>query len=476
MAQKLLFLFSSLIIGAFLPAQDTQAENLFNNAATFMAAGKHQDALKDYQAIVDNYPNSGWADKALLEIGHFYQHVEKNVEQALVYYTRIKEEHAQSESAPTAYYFSSEIREHLANNRTELDGAGNDLVRMIGLYPDSDKEADALYLMGKINARLGNFALAQSFLQQLLLYYPQSELIPKSFLLRARIAYYSGNKELAMEILARMQGHFPSDRSSYQASMEMGRLIERMLQDQISYSLDREFPASTPKTYRNPRLVQVTNNGTIAVVDNNGLHFLTRPGQEAPRVNVNARDIQDLALTPQGDLAIGLSDRIITLAEEGNAPSISVSELKSLAIDDFWRFYALEDRQKDTMLYDRKGAFLRKLGVEKSGMVRCRDQEVWILGPDDDSLIRFDANIKHIGTAASFDRVKDFCFDSLGNLYVIYNKGNNLAVLSREGERRANLDFKNGSFPLRQAASVAVDRSGSIYVVDSRGGAVYRFF
>jgi len=37
------------------------------------------------------------------------------------------------------------------------------------------------------------------------------------------------------------------------------------------------------------------------------------------------------------------------------------------------------------------------------------------------------------------------------------------------------MDLKGGSFPLKQAQSLAVDSSGAIYLADRRGGAVYRF-
>jgi len=480
MTLKLSFLFSIFTVCSICSAQNSQAESLFNNAATFMAAGKYQDALKDYQSIVSQYADSGWADKALLEIGHFYRTIEKNNSQALAYYSKIKNSYAQSGSAPAAYYFSSLIRADFAKNRAELDDAGNDLVRMVGLYPENEWMANAFFLLGKINFRLGNLPLAQSFLQQLLLYYPQSDLIPQSFILRAKIAYYSGQKTLPLEILGRMQTYFPKNHEVYEESRQYGRLINRMTQTRITYKLDRNFPASTPKTYKNPKCINIDKHGLILIVDSNGFHFLTRETSTNPTRNHNLsigpKSVVEIGVGPDGYLNIATETKILHLGETLTTAPVSIDELDSFGIDDFGRYYILEARQRDTLMYDRQGAFLRKLGVERMKKVRCRDQEVWILAPDGNNLVRYSADLKNLGTAASFERIKDFCFDALGNLYVVYNKGSRLAVVNRNGKKKAELDFKTGSYPLRSATAIAVDRSGAIYLVDGRGGAVYRFF
>jgi len=475
-AQKFLLLISFLFFYQITLAQDTQAESLFNNAATFMAAGKYQDALTDYQTIVDKYGDSGWADNALLEIGHFYRTTEKNEEEALAFYTKIKDHFPQSESAAAAYYFSSLIREKLALNREELDYAGNDLVRMTVLYPGSEWEADALFLMGKINYRLNHFQLARSYFQQLLLYYPQASFIPESFILRSKIAYLAGQKKLALDILSRMQTKYSFSDKVFNESTELARLIEKMSQARADYTLDRGFPASTPKTYKTPRIVQVDSNGLIGVIDNNGIHFLAK-GQAIPAIQTNQKEAVEFCLTPDGSLALG-SKRNVTLLKEGvsSLAPVAIDELKGVAIDNFGRYYILEARKRDVSLYDRKGTFLAKLDIERIKKIRCRGQELWVLGADGSSLIRYSEDLKNLGAAISLNKVKDFCFDSLGNLYVLYEKGAKLVILSREGKKKGEMDFRNGSYPLRLATSIAVDQSGFIYLVDSKGGAIYRFY
>ncbi|PIE91031.1 MAG: hypothetical protein CR997_02625 [Acidobacteria bacterium] len=481
MAQKFSLPISLLMVcfcsWSVLHAQNSQAESLLNNAETFMAAGKHQDALTDYRTIVEKYPNSGYADNALLEIGNFYRITEQNEEEALIYYTRIKEEFPNTESAPAAYYFSSLIRENLALNRMELDAAGNDLVRMLGLYPESDWEAHALFLMGKINYRMGNYPVARSYLQQLLLYYTQASFIPASFILRAKIAYMSGQKKLALEILSRMQTYFPDNHEAMTQSTQLARLIEKMITNKATYSLDRHFPVSKPKSFKSPKIVGIDAEGLIGIVDQNGVHFLSKTGK-TPNVNTQVRKAVEFTTTPDGTLALGSKTGITHIQNNTSKMSpVKVEELNSFALDDFGRYYVVEARQKDVLMYDRKGIFLRKLGMEKAKLVRCRGQEIWVLGADGASLIRFSGDLeKNLGTAITLPKIRDFCFDILGNLYVLFEKGYKLAVFSRNGTKKAELDLKNGSYPLRMASAIAVDHSGFLYLVDSKGGAIYRFF
>src|SRR5687767_6140394 len=63
-------------------AGDETARRRYEQGVAFMDSQKYQEAIKDFQAIVDQYPTSSVADDALVQIARYQLEVARNVDAA----------------------------------------------------------------------------------------------------------------------------------------------------------------------------------------------------------------------------------------------------------------------------------------------------------------------------------------------------------------------------------------------------------
>lgn len=469
------------ILATFALAQVDQAERLFNNADTFMAAGKFQEGLADYQKILDLDPSSPWAAKALLKIAQYYSEVEQDYQKALVQYGRVQKEHGQDmESAPAAYYGMSVILDRIAKNHDELESAVADLMRMNNIYRNNAFEDGGLYLLGKISKRLHEYNRSLSFFQRLEFSHPESSHAAKALLESSRVAYFIGQKKTAELILARLQRRYPQSDEAKEAERYL-RLLENFRQAEMSFQLDRSFAGAMPKKYDDPYSVAVSNDELVGILDQKTVHFIHK--NPLSGVVTPARsDLVGLCLDVNQNLVFVMEDRLIDLYGRVlfsglTAAGKSVREIEAAAIDDLGRLVVLDGDQKDALVFDRTGAFLKALNINRPKSVRCFEDQIFVVPHQASEIIAVDGQLtQQTNLVVGLNQIVDFCFDSYGHVYVLCGKGYLVAIFDRDGRQRTTINLKSGGYPLKQAHAMAVDRAGTMYLVDRKGGAVYRFF
>ncbi|MCB1043940.1 MAG: outer membrane protein assembly factor BamD [Acidobacteria bacterium] len=470
----------SFVLGLPL-AQDLneQAERLYTNAGTFMAAGKYSEALADLQKIVDSYHTTNWADKALLEIGGYYLNVKNEPLTALQYFTKIQDNYPASESAPAAYYWKAFILDASASGRSDLENATADLIRMLNLYSDHDWEDGALFLLSRLGARLREYPQCLNHAQRLEFGFPGSRFVPAALLLSSRVAYLSGRDQEASLTLGRLQTRY-SDSPEAETAASYMAILNRFSGPELSYQLDRNFPGSVPKKYKNPVRVGIAADGLVGILDGSGVHFATTGTPPTLRLN-DPDSVTGFCVSPQGELLIVAEDRISRLDGRPVFSSLRVSgeglrDISHAAIDHYNRVYVLDSDLKDVAVFDRNGSFLKLLQVPKATAVRVFEDSAWVLSGDGASIIEFGPQLERIGAVSSgLVNAEDFTLDPYGNIYALFDKGYKVAVFDHQKNVRAQLNLKAGSYPLKQADAIAVDQTGAIYLVDRRGGSVFRF-
>lgn len=480
MVKKLLLIFSCVL--ALYSAQDLndQAERLFTNAGTFMAAGKYNEALADLQKIVDSYPTTEWADKALLEIGGYYLNVRREPQTALQYYTMIQDDYSASASAPAAYYWKAFILDQTAGDRAGLESAVADLIRMLNLYSDHEWEDGALYLLSRLSMRLRDYGQSLNNAQRLEFRFPTSRFSPPALLHGARVAYLTGRDKEAAVTLGRLQSRY-ADSPESEIAQHYLHILDKFSQNELTYQLDRNFPGAVPKKYKNPVRVGVDAQGVVGILDGNGVHFASNGPAPAVRVG-DARDLEGFSVDPSGALLFVFKDKVTSLDGRPVASGLSVSgeTLQKMAyadMDHFRRLYVLDTEIRDVAVFNRNGRHIKTLGVPKARALRCFEDSVWVASAEGTSIIEFGPDLLRVGAVSSgLVGVEDFAFDPFGNLYVLYDRGERVGIFDRQRNVRAQLNIKGGGFPLKRADAITVDRTGAIYLVDRRGGSVYRFY
>jgi TolA-binding protein len=475
---KSLFLPISLVLLPLALAQNAdQAERLFNNAATFSGAGKYSEALADYQRIVDEYPKSPWADKALLEIGHYYLNVVQDAARATTYYERIQSQYASSASAPAAFFAKASILEANAQLVDDLDAAGADLIRMLNLYPDNAWTDGALYLLGRINAKTGDLPQALGYLQRLEFGYPNSSYTPDGLLLAAQLTQRHQGARDAVLLLARLQRNFPAS-SQARHSEALARSLTRFLASEVRYGLDSSFVGNAPKRYAAPSRLAASSDGTISILESKGVTLVSLKGTP-PTPSGALKDVVDFARDRNGSLLFVYENRLTQLAGQ---PLVSLMfngaqprKITAAAVDVMGRIYVIDDDSRDVQVFDTLGVHQRSLGVQRPKAIAACRNGVAVVPGDASSVLFFDSRWNRVETLASGLRdIEQIAFDAMDNLYVLCERGGKVLIGDSAGRLRGSIALKSGSLPLKQADSLAVDDSGAIYLADRRGGSVFR--
>lgn len=452
-------------------AQD-QAERLFDNATTFMSAGKYKEAMADLQSLISSFPRTSWASKALLTMARYHLETEGDFEKALELFSRIQTEYASEDEASAAYYYKALIMERRGESVAELESAVADLMRMRNLYPENSSQAGALFLFGKLSLRLKNYLDALKHFQDLEFTYSQSPFLSQAFLHAAQAAYLKNQPDRASMILARLQTRYPNSPESERARSYL-RLIDR-IRNPAEYKLDSSFFGSTPKSFSSPTRVAVGANGEVAIRGQKSIHFASihNPTERSSAV---MKDLEDFGYDREGNLLLIFKNRIMARQSEAPPMSQAFRDIRSASVDAFGRLFVVDDDEKDAFVFSKDGSLIRHMGLNRPRMVRAfGGDSVFLLG-DGSRLQRFDASFNPVeNNLPAFTNIVDFCFDPYGNLYVLSGKGATVTVLDHTGAKQTSFNLKNG-YPLKQAHGIAADASGAIYLADRRGGAVQRF-
>lgn len=475
---RLLFLPAiSLILIQPVIAQD-QAERLFDNAVTFLSAGKYNEAVTDLNKVINDFADSPWASKALLRLGRHYLETEGDHTQAFSYFSRIQNDYGEGQEAPAAYYFKALIMEQHGQKEEDLASAVADLVRMNNLYPGNAWRMQALFLFGKLQFRLSDYDQSLSYFQRLEFDFPNAPDLGEAMLLSAVAAYRKGSSQRAALILARLQNKRPRSAAAERAASWL-RLLSRYSNETLSFEADRTFFGATPKQFSSPRSVLVAANGRMGVRDNKSVFLMNLDG--ADRATRDQKDFAEFAHSGDGGLLLVFENRILDQGGQPAFPSISVDgdalrTMRSAAVDEYGRLYVIDGGTKDMSAFQPDGGWIKNFSLNRPRLVRTLGGEAWVLDGDGSSLKRYNAKLQAIPHGIpSKENILDFRFDVFGNLYMIHDKGARITVFDPEGTPRFDANLKGGAFPLKQAQALAVDASGAVYVADRRGGAVVRF-
>ena len=155
----------------------------------------------------------------------------------------------------------------------------------------------------------------------------------------------------------------------------------------------------------------------------------------------------------------------------------NLRDISSAAVDNLGRLVVIDGDAKDALVYDRLGHFLAPLNINRPKVVRCFEDRIYVVPNNASDVISVNGKLtQKTNLPTGLNQIIDFCFDSFGHMYVLSSKGNVLTIFDLDGHRRTTINLKSGGYPLKQAHALAVDRAGAIYLVDRKGGAVYRFY
>jgi TolA-binding protein len=438
------FLLGATLVGAAaigLSAQanvEDQARRQLESGREFYRNGRYNEALKDFQTVAEGYPTSSVADDALLAIALYQLEIQLDPATARSTADQLIKKYATSDSAPMGYVVMGRATLELDQSPAGLDSALASFDRVPRLFPASDAVAPALYYGAEVDRRAGRRPQALDRLRDLALQYPRSIWAARAALLEARLLASTGEPTEAMRVLQRVIRGFGSSDEAATA-----RALNTTL-----YRLTIRPPAESAYGYS---------------------------GRSLAGASGKFRDVESIALGPDGRLGIATRGGILLLDDKGavtrQAPA---TEPRQFSFDRrglvtiFERSVLMRetDRGMQRMVLTAATPAGPKILEEiTAGAPLTTTGEYVVADRNLRGVFKFNAAGQFVAAFAS-GRVSRLAVSSTDNVAMLDTDSKSIVVADRAGKTLVTIPQRGSGYEIGSPADVRFDMFENVYVLD----------
>jgi TolA-binding protein len=438
-----------LLCAAAAGAQDTATEEFarrqYDSGLAFLRDQKFAEALKDFQAVVDQYPASRVADAALLRIAEYQLDVAGDIPAAQSAVDTLQKKYPTTESGPMALVLAGRITVTKSRAPADVESALASYERVPRLFPGSDAVPASIFYAAEALRITNRDAEAVLRYRQVSTDYPQSPWTPRALLGEARCLVVTGKAQRAMELLQRVRQRFPGTPEAATA----------VAWNTILYRLYLRAPAQPA--------------------------YVFAPARAIAGATGKLKDVQALAVAPSGTLYAASRGSILLFDAAGRpAPGLPAADARAI-------------------LFDRAG---RPVIVFKDGLALAGGGPVALIVPKSDGsprtvediysgvltsggdLLVTDRSPKNIARFSSGGRflspfapayAQRLAIDAADRVVALDQDGNGITLMEHDGRLRGKIPGKGQGYQFDKPVDLAVDALGHIYVLDRNAAAVFVF-
>ena len=489
---RLLAVSAAFVVGASAasaqPRPDDQARRLLEDGRADLANGRARQGLDALQTIVTGFPNSPYADDALLEIGRYAEDVEKNPTKAREVYDQIAKRYPQSDAAPGAYLQMGRIAFATAAAQGAFDDALANFQRVIRLYPESPFVPNALVASAAVFRRAGRYDSAIDAARRAVLDHPSSEIAPEAQYELGQSLVMAGDIPGGIEEFQRVRSVYPASPAAARALNATTALFRLYGSDRPVFLKDAGFSLVAGDVLKDVRALAVTPAGVTWIASNKTKSAVSYDQNLKIGSSLSSEDPQTLNISPSGDVVFAA--KLAVKTGSGGVFSFAVPTEKpgeSETIDRIGAATLLVSG--DTLVSDlKRKRVLRFKGNTFSSVFPDRSErevirmittprgDVAMLRKDDKSLEFFDENGRLIsklgprGAGFEWKKPVDFTMDPFSNLYVA-DEDQGIFVFSAKGALLTTF----GTTDVKKSRAIAIDLTGAALVYDDRAEVIVRF-
>lgn len=463
------------------------ARRQYESGLEFQRAGRHAEALKDFQAVLDGSPGTSVADDAMLAIARYQLEVLHDPNAAQATADSLVKKFPSSDSVPSAYVVAGQALVARGLTPANVDAALASFERVPRLFPGSDGVAPALYASGDTLRRLGRCREALERFDQVTMEYPRTTWASLARLGAGACLAATGRPLEGMAALQRVVAAFPNS-----AQAETARAWNSIL-----YRLYVRPPAQPAYVFANRtiagaggKLKDVTglalsgdnvlfvgSKGGVLVIDAKGTPVRSVGNGEARGVAVDEHGrvllVQKALMQQEG--AAGAPASLLTLTvPRSDGPARVLDDMSAVAVLSTGDRLVADRAQRGVFRYDPAGKFVAPFStVRASRMAAGPGDVVALLDRDANAITVLDRagkpgmRVPTRGTGFELEKPVDLAFDTMGHLYVLDRSA--LVVFAPDGRFVTSFSVAEkspGAF--RDAAALALDDAGRLYIYDDR--------
>ena len=467
------------------------AERLWLDAQRFEQEGELEAALEQYALIVEQFPQSVQAPRALLGLG-LGRWSQGDAPRALNATGQLRQSYAESREAAAGLVLEGDIERLQAVDQAALREARATYGRVVAIYPPARYPAlaarvHALVRSGEISLLLDDVdEAAAAFLAVVEDEPPAAE---------------SGFAQLGLAHVLLEQGDWASAAETLQASLSsdvdtvtgteterrMARnrlnLIHRMVlrpqTGQSPWSAARMLTVQGVEL-NDPIGVAASSDGRLVIADEDGpmASVIDRNGEAVERRRID--DIRRPWFDTAGT-AYFLGSRHTSAPDrreeyQFSVPSNDVTEpLENLAAGVrglFGQWYLLDTDPRRVLRFDAAGAYdttLVEPRPEPVDLAVDGSGRLYVLQEESNTVVRFDSDGTREGAVVTGEWRRPYAIDvdALGNLYVLDRDENTVQVYDPMGRPMLALGPSlPGGIALDDPRDVAVDDAGRVFIAD----------
>lgn len=450
----------------------------------FVESAKYTEALKDFQAVVDSYPNSAVAGDALVEIARYYLEVARDAVAAQTTTDIILKKYSSTDAAATAYVLSGRIALDRGRAPADIDTALASFERVPSLFPGSDVVPSSIFYAGEALRLVRRNQEALERYQEVTLKYPTSVWAARALIGAAVCLTHTNRPVNAMEALQRVRTSFPGTPEATTA-LNWNTILYRLYirpPSQIPYTFSGRMLGGANLKFKDVIAialdahdnVMLAHKTAVAVFDNKGslVRSIASDGPTAIAVTPGGLPVVVGAnfLTLESAQPIGLA---IPQADGRPKP---VDDIPAIVVTSRGDWIVADRKMKALHLFSAPGKYVKQWMLASADRLAMNaEDDLAVLDRDSKTISVFDRDAKPIGqivpraSGYELDNPVDITFDTLGHLYVLDRSKATVFVFSTELKLIVafSIPEKNaGSF--EKAVALGLDSAARLFIFDDR--------
>ncbi len=460
------------------------ARRQYDSGLSFMENRRYVEALKDFQSVIESFPNSAVADNALLRIALYHLDVTRDIAASQSAVDTLLKKYPDTDSAAMAHVVSGRLALVRGRTSSDVDGALASFERVSRLFPGDEAVPAAGFYAGDALRTVRRNDEALERFRRVALEYPRSIWAARANLAAGWCLVQAERAPHALEELQRIRRLFPGSPEAATALNDNSILYRLYVRppSQAAYTFAARYVGSETARFKDVIGVAVDAAGRILLGHKLGVSVFDPKG--ALTKTIAGTDATAFFVDERGRVITVRHDALIADGGESIAIAIPSSDGKTRQVEEIPAGVALSDGTR--ILVDRKAKNV--IRVSSSGkyigpFAALNAERLTINGLDDVAILTRDTKsvtmvdrdgktlgkISSKGTGYEFDNPIDVQFDAFGHLYVLDRGRASVFVFGPKNRliTTINIPEKNaGAFPKAQA--FALDAAGRLFIYDDR--------
>jgi len=459
---------------------DELARRQYESGVAFTQNGRYAEALKDFQVVVDSFPQSTVADDALLQIALYQLEVAHDLPAAQAAVDKMLKEYASSDSAPMGYVVVGRLIVARSRAAADVESALASFDRVPRLFPTSQAVGAARFYAGDTLRLARRSEDALDRFRRVELEYPRSVWAARAELAAAASLVAADRATQALARLQRIRQQFPGSPEAATA-LDYNTILYRLyVKKPNAYGFSGRYIGGERDKFRDVVGVTVDGAGRVLLGHKLGVSIFDPKGtvvrtvssadpstffvEGRDRVVVVRRDAFIFEGTPTLPIGVPVPGKVAREVEE--IPSVvTLSGGDRLIVD---------RKAKTVIRFSAAGKYVGPFvaSLNAGRIARNALDDVAMIDRESKGVVVADrdgkvtSRIAQKGTNYQFEEPLDVAFDPLGHLYVLDNKSA-VYVFGPRNRLIASLSSAGKEAgALQKPKAFAVDAAGRLYIFD----------